>query len=133
MLFEIVVGTNLEPPKYLSISPLYLAIASRVCPRSEAELDADVLAALLKVPALELVPLSVMIQFGTPNRHTIDLRNAIADALVMLTIGVASGHLVNLSMATYRYWYQPTALGKGPKISNPHTAKGQEGGIIYRA
>jgi hypothetical protein len=74
-----------------------------------------------------------MIQFGTPNRHTIDLGNAIADALVMLTIGVASGHLVNLSMATYRYGYPPTALGKGPKISNPYTAKGQEGGIICRA
>jgi hypothetical protein len=32
--------------------------------------------------------------------------------------GVASGHLVNLSMATYRYRYPPTALGKGPKIYN---------------
>jgi hypothetical protein len=60
-----------------------------------------------------------MIQFGTPNQHTIDLRNAIADALVMLTTGVAFGHLVNLSMATYRYRYPPMALGKGPKISNP--------------
>jgi hypothetical protein len=74
-----------------------------------------------------------MIRFGTPNLHTIDLRKAIADALVMLTIGVASGHLVNLSMAMYKYQYPPTALGKGPKIFNPHTAKDQEGGIICRA
>jgi hypothetical protein len=57
MLFEIVVGENLEPPEYLSISPLYLAIASGLCHRSEAELDADVLAAFLKVPALELGPI----------------------------------------------------------------------------
>jgi hypothetical protein len=57
MLFEIVVGANLEPPEYLSISPLYLATASGVCHRSEAELDADVLAVFLKVPALELGPI----------------------------------------------------------------------------
>jgi hypothetical protein len=74
-----------------------------------------------------------MIRFGTLNLHTIDLRNAIADALVMLATRIASGHLVNLSMATYTYRYPPTALGKGPKISNPYTAKGQEGGIICRA
>jgi hypothetical protein len=74
-----------------------------------------------------------MIRFGTPNRHTIDLRKVVADALVMLTTGVASGHLVNLLMATYRYWYPPMALGKGPKIYNPHTAKGQEVGIICSA
>jgi hypothetical protein len=100
MLFKIVVGANLEPPEYLSISPLHLAIASRMCHRSKAELDADVLTVLLKVLVLNWVPLSVMILFGTPNLHTIDLRNAIADALVMLTIGVASGHLVTLLMAT---------------------------------
>jgi hypothetical protein len=57
MLFEIVVGANLEPPEYLSISPLYLAIASGVCHRSEAELDTDVLAVFLKVPAPELGPI----------------------------------------------------------------------------
>jgi hypothetical protein len=49
---------------------------------------------------LNWVPLSVMIRFRTSNLHTIDLRNVIADALVMLTTGVASSHLVNLSMAT---------------------------------
>jgi hypothetical protein len=57
MLFKIVVGANLEPPECLSISSLYLAIASGMCHRSEAELDADVLAVLLKVPALELGPI----------------------------------------------------------------------------
>jgi hypothetical protein len=57
MLFEIVVGANLEPPEYLSISPLYLAIASGVCHRSEAQLDVYVLAVFLKVPALELDPI----------------------------------------------------------------------------
>jgi hypothetical protein len=35
----------------------------------------------------------------------------------MLTTGVASGHFVNLSMATKRKRYPPTALGNGPRIS----------------
>jgi hypothetical protein len=45
-------------------------------------------------------PLSVMIQFGTLNLHMIDLMNFTADCLLILTTGVASGHLVNLSMPT---------------------------------
>jgi hypothetical protein len=57
MLFKIIVGANLEPSEYLSISPLYLAIASGMCHRSKTELDADVLAVFLKVPALELDPI----------------------------------------------------------------------------
>jgi hypothetical protein len=44
-----------------------------------------------------------------------------------------SGHLVNLSMATKRYRYPPTALGNGPRISTPHMANDQEGGIICSA
>jgi hypothetical protein len=38
---------------------------------------------------------------------------------VMLTTGVASGHFVNLSMATKRNQYTPTTLGNGPRISTP--------------
>jgi hypothetical protein len=56
MFFKIVVGATLEPRKDLSISLLHLAIASGMCHRSEAELDADVLAVLLEVLALELGP-----------------------------------------------------------------------------
>jgi hypothetical protein len=41
-----------------------------------------------------------MTRFGTPNQHTIDLRKVVADALVILTTGVASGHLENFSIAT---------------------------------
>jgi hypothetical protein len=83
--------------------------------------------------ALELGPVVGDDSVRDPKSAQIDMRNAIADALVMLTTGVASGHLVNLSMATKRYRNPPTALGKGPKISNPHTVKGQEGGIICKA
>jgi hypothetical protein len=72
-----------------------------------------------KTRLVNWVPLSVMIRLGTPNLQTIDLRKATAAPWVMLTTGVASGHLVNLSMATNRYRYPPTALGNGPRISTP--------------
>jgi hypothetical protein len=60
-----------------------------------------------------------MICLGTPNLQTIDLRKAIATPWVILTTGVASGHIVNLSMATKRKRYPPIALGNGPRISTP--------------
>jgi hypothetical protein len=66
------------------------------------------------------VPLSVIIWLRTPNLQTIDLMKAIAAPWVMLTTGVASGHLVNLSMAMKRYRYPLTALGNGPRISTPY-------------
>jgi hypothetical protein len=60
----------------------------------------------------------------------IDLINLTADCLLILTIRVASGHFVNLSMVMYRYRYPPTVLGNGHKMSSPHTANIHEGGII---
>jgi hypothetical protein len=60
-----------------------------------------------------------MIRFGTPNLHMIDLMNFTADYLLILTTGVASDHLMNLSMATYRNRYPPTARGNGPMMSSP--------------
>jgi hypothetical protein len=82
---------------------------------------------------LNWVPLSIMIRLGTPNLQTIDLRKATVAPWVILTIGVASSHFVNLSIATKRKRYPPTALGNGPRISTPYTTNGQEGGIICRA
>jgi hypothetical protein len=83
-----------------------------------------------KAPLVNWDPLLVMIRFGTSNLHMMDLMNFTADFLSILTTGVASGHLVNLSMVTYRNWYPPTARGNSPTMSSPHTAKGHEGGII---
>jgi hypothetical protein len=64
-------------------------------------------------------PLSVMVLFGTPNLQTIDLINVTVDCLLILTTGVASGHVVNLLMVTYRYHYPPMALGNSPRMSSP--------------
>jgi hypothetical protein len=48
-------------------------------------------------------PLSIMIQFGTPNLQMIDLINLTINCLLILTTGVAFGHFVNLSTAMYRW------------------------------
>jgi hypothetical protein len=120
MLLQVVIGACLESPEDLCICPFCLAIAPGVGYECEAELGADALAIFLEDPTCKLVPLSVMIRFGTPNLHTMDLRKATAAPWVMLTTGVASGHLGNLSMATKRYRYPPTALGNGPRISTPY-------------
>jgi hypothetical protein len=60
-----------------------------------------------------------------------DLINLTVDCLLILTTGVASGQLVNLSMVTKRYRYPPMARGNGPRVSSPQTANDHEGGIIY--
>jgi len=49
---------------------------------------------------VKFAPLSVMMRFGTPNRDTILLRKLVAECLSIALTGTASGHLVNLSMAT---------------------------------
>src|SRR5438105_14362899 len=48
------------------------------------------------------LPLSVIILFGTPNLTTISWKNSFAFAAVILATGLASIHLVNLSMAIKR-------------------------------
>jgi hypothetical protein len=75
-------------------------------------------------------PLSVMILLKTPNLQMMDLMNLIVNCLLILTTGIASNHLVNLLMVTYRYRNPPTALGNGPRMYNPHMANDHEGEII---
>jgi hypothetical protein len=72
--------------------------------------------------------LSVMILFGTLNLQTMNLINLTMDCLLILTTCVASGHLVNLSMAMYRCQNPPTALGNRPRMSSPHTTNTMRAG-----
>src|SRR5664279_5329288 len=51
-------------------------------------------------PLVNCVPLSMMMRFGTPKRHTRPLMNLTAACAVIVRTGSTSGHLVNLSMAT---------------------------------
>jgi hypothetical protein len=75
---------------------------------------------------LHWVPLSVRILFGTPNLYTMLLRNLTAASCVIFTTGVASIHLVNVSMPMNKNLKPPGALGRMLMISTPHTTKGQD-------
>jgi hypothetical protein len=78
------------------------------------------------------VPLSVMMEFGTPKRWIIFVKNATACSDLMLVRGRTSIHLENLSMATSRCLKPLGAFCKGPTRSRPHTANGQVMGIVCR-
>ncbi len=81
-----------------------------------AHTNVVVLAEVQELPANELgavvgddgflpmnwVPLSVMMEFGTPKRWMILVKNATACSDLMLFRGLTSIHLENLSMATSR-------------------------------
>jgi hypothetical protein len=79
------------------------------------------------------VPLSVMMEFGTPKRWMMFVKNATACSDLMLGKGQTSIHLENLLMATNRFEKPPGAFYKGPTRSRPHTANGQVMGIVCRA
>ena len=79
------------------------------------------------------VPLPVMMEFGTPKRWLIFVKNATACSDLMLVKGQTSIQLENLSMATNRCLKPPGAFYKGPTRSIPHTANGQVMGIVCRA
>ena len=51
---------------------------------------------------VKLVPLSVMMLWGTPKRKMMDLMKFMAVVAVELVMGTASIHLVNFSTATRR-------------------------------
>jgi hypothetical protein len=111
MLFHAVIGACLESPKDFCVCPLHLAVALGMSHRRKAELGADALAILLEEPTCKLGSIVCNDMLGTSNLQTINLRKATAAPWVMLTTGVASGHFVNLSMATKMKRYPPTALG----------------------
>ena len=79
------------------------------------------------------VPLSVMIEFGTPNLRTISVKNNTACSDLILPMGRASIYFENLSIATSKWVKPPGAFCKGPTRSNPHTVNGHVMGIVCRA
>jgi hypothetical protein len=100
MLFQAIIGAGLETLEDFCIGPFNRTIALRMSNRRIANLMPRSLQYPWKAPLVNWDTLSVMILFGTPNLQMIDLMNLTADCLLILTIGVASGYLVNLSMVT---------------------------------
>jgi hypothetical protein len=66
------------------------------------------------------------------NLYMIPYRNLTAASCVMFTTGIASIHLVNVSMVTNKNLNPPGTLGKTPTMSIPHIAKDQERSIGRR-
>src|SRR6266540_7483450 len=76
------------------------------------------------------VPLSVIILLGTPNLTTMSWKNSFALATVIVATGLASIHLVNLSMATKRCVKPPGTLCRGLTMLRPQTANNHVIGIV---
>jgi hypothetical protein len=79
------------------------------------------------------VPLSVMIEFGTPKRWMMLVKNATACSDLMLFRRRTSIHLENLSIATNRCVKPPGAFYKGLMRSRCHTTNGQVMGVVCKA
>jgi hypothetical protein len=77
-------------------------------------------------------PLSVMMEFGTPKRWMMSVKNVTACSALRFVMGRTSTHLENLSIATNK-WVKPSgAFRRGPTMSNPHTANGHVMGMVCR-
>jgi hypothetical protein len=83
--------------------------------------------------AVNWVPLSVMMQLGTPKRWMMLVKNSAACSDLMLVTRRASIHLENLSMVTSK-WVKPSVvLFRGPTKSSPQMANGHVMGMVCRA
>ena len=79
------------------------------------------------------VPLSVMIEFGTPNLKMMSVKNRTACSDLILPMGRASIHMENLSTATSKWVKPPGAFCSGLTRSSPHTANDHVMGMVCRA
>jgi len=70
------------------------------------------------------VPLSVIIEFGTPNQWMISVKNSAACSALILVMGQTSIHLESLSIVTSKSVKPLGAFCSGPTRSRPQTAKG---------
>jgi hypothetical protein len=74
------------------------------------------------------VPLSVMMEFGTPKRWMMLVKNATACSDLMLFRGRTSIHLENLSIATNRCVKPPGCLLQGTdEVQTPHSKRPVDG------
>jgi len=79
------------------------------------------------------MPLSIMIELGTPNQWIMSVKNSTACSALILVMGRTSIHLENLLIATSKWVKPPGDFCRGPTRSRPQTTKGQVMGIVCRA
>jgi hypothetical protein len=104
-----------------------------MCDVRPVHVNVVVIAKLQEFLPVNWEPLSVMMEFGTPNRWIMSMKKVTACSTLRFVIRHASIHFENLSTATSR-WVQPLgAYRKGPTISNPHTENGHVMGMVCRA
>jgi hypothetical protein len=65
------------------------------------------------------MPLSMMMQLGTPKRWMMSMKNSAACSNLMLVTGQASIHLENLSTATSKWVNPPVIFFRGPTKLGP--------------
>ena len=68
---------------------------------------------------MNCVPLSVMMEFETPKRWTMSVKNNTTYSDLITVISRASIHFVNLFMVTSKCVKPPGALLRGPTRSSP--------------
>jgi hypothetical protein len=131
MLLQAVIGACLETLEDFSIGSLDLSITLWMSIERIGDLASKILTVSLKWAAgeLGLIVGDDPVQDPEPRDDGLDELDCGLPA--DLDHMVTSCHLVNLSMATYKYRNPPTAMGNGPRMSSPHTTNGHEGGIIY--
>jgi hypothetical protein len=133
MLFQAVIGACLESPEDLCICPLNLAVAPGMSHWRKAELGVDALVILLEESTCKLGPV---------------VRNDTAWDPESADDRLEEGNSSTLGDANHRGGLRPLCElvdgdeeesvpadgpGEWSQDIHPHTANGQEGGIIFRA
>jgi hypothetical protein len=133
MLFQAVVGACFESPKDLCVCHLHLAVAPRMSHGRKAELGADVLAILLEDPTCKLGP--VVRNDTAWDPKSIDDRLEESDSSTLGDIDHRGGlwPLCELVDGDEEELVPADGPREWSQDIHPHTANGQEGGIICRA
>jgi hypothetical protein len=133
MPFQAVIGVCLESPEDFCVCPLSLVVALGMSHRRKAELGADALAILLEELTCKLGPVvrndTAWDPKSTDNRHEEINSSTLGDTdhrggLWPLCELVDSDEVETVPIDGPGEWSQDI---------HPHTANGQEGGIICRA
>jgi hypothetical protein len=133
MLFQAVIGVCLESLEDFCICPLGLAVALGMSHKRKAELGADALATLLEESTCKLGPVVRNDMAWDPK--SIDNRLEEGNSSTLGDTDHRGGlwTLYELVNGDEEETVPADSPGNGPRISTPHTANGQEGGIICRA